>query len=229
METKDATAKSLETGKIHAVYSKKQLLNLSENLDEARGEQVLVTHFDRLPSIESDQWIGLDLGWHPALKQAVERLILWYGTQRGGIVLAGEFGCGKTHLAQVVSTFWGYTGRMIRESDLIANIRGSYQAIGHNEQEVLTPYARAKLLVLDDLGSAYVKSESTDWYQDILWRILDTRAQENLATMMTTNFDFNELSNRLGGRAFDRLGQLLGSRENFVDMSGIPSYRWKSW
>jgi DNA replication protein DnaC len=205
------------------------LLNLSENLDEGRDEQVLVTHFDRLPSIESDQWIGLDLGWHPALKQAVERLILWYGTQQGGIALAGGFGCGKTHLAQVVSTFWGYTGRMIRESDLIANIRGSYQAIGHNEQEVLTPYARAKLLVLDDLGSAYVKSESTEWYQDILWRILDTRAQENLATMMTTNFDFNELSNRLGGRAFDRLGQLLGSRENFVDMSEIPSYRWKSW
>lgn len=149
------------------------------------------------------------------------------------IVLIGECGVGKTHLAAAVLKGAAgkqaeYTARrqmnkhyggdpnqgrefiFITSSDLIQMIKYSYDCDSISERNVLEKYKNCQMLVIDDLGT----EKASEWYQEKLFQILNYRHNEMLPTVITSNLNGRELKNQIGKRLFDRIIEVAGNGKN---------------
>jgi DNA replication protein DnaC len=137
-----------------------------------------------------------------------------------GLLLTGENGVGKTHLAvavlcELVTTkgaraqFWDF-------NELIREIKNSYNPETRmTEEQVLEPVITTDVLLLDDLGAW----KMTDWMVDTLFYILNSRYLAKRVTLITTNFDDADRqtvlkADQLVRKEFlvERIGQRLRSR-----------------
>lgn len=165
-------------------------------------------------------------------------VIGWYNSEApGAIVLAGGYGCGKTSLAKLVLMFSGgplpkmewrsgggeviYNASFYSEPDLLSKIKTGYSD-GAGDA-IIKRIKKSELLILDDIGAAYVKDESARWYEDIMWRCFDGRA--NKKTLITTNLTPLDLQSRVGGRCWSRLKEMMGTPDRWVSMFNVPDYR----
>jgi DNA replication protein DnaC len=133
-----------------------------------------------------------------------------------GLLLEGQPGVGKTHLAvavlkHVVQTA-GAHGLFYDTRDLLRVIRSTYDAsIRTTELEVLRPVMTADLLVLDDLGA----EKTSEWVEETMNLIVNTRYNERRLTIFTSNYqdipddtDPNSLLFRIGFRMRSRLHEM---------------------
>lgn len=164
------------------------------------------------------------------LIEAAARVIRWYNSGERlvghALVLAGNPGCGKTHIASAVHHAAGLSaGVMISEPDFIEGIKAGYNG-GDGGRGLVSRCRRAKLLIFDDMGVSHVREMA--WIQELYWRLLDGRLENKRATLVTTNLKGDEFKARLGSRALDRL---MGAtaKDGFVSLFGVPSYRQKGW
>lgn len=137
-----------------------------------------------------------------------------------GLLFTGDTGVGKTHLAVSVlrelAETKGVRGQFWDFNDLIRAIRDSYNAeTKTTELGVLEPVVSTDLLVLDDLGAW----KMTDWMNDTLFYVLNSRYMAKRATIITTNFQDADREAVLAAdpmrrREFlvERIGQRLRSR-----------------
>ena len=106
-----------------------------------------------------------------------------------GLLFTGSIGVGKTHLAV------GVLQRLVRERgvrglfcdyrELLKNIQNSYNPMVHTtELELLQPVFNAEVLVLDDLGA----QKPNEWVWDTVALILNSRYNDKLTTIITTNY-----------------------------------------
>jgi DNA replication protein DnaC len=121
--------------------------------------------------------------------RAARRFIEGYPQDKNGLVLWGDAGVGKTHLAV------GIIKALIREkgvecvfydyAELLKQIQDSYNPnVQTTELGLLRPVFETEVLVLDDLGSV----RPTEWRWDTIRLILNTRYNDNRTTIITTNF-----------------------------------------
>jgi DNA replication protein DnaC len=106
-----------------------------------------------------------------------------------GLLLVGGIGTGKTHLAvgilkELIATrasaclFCDYR-------ELLKQIQNSYNdSVQATELQVLRPVFEAEVLLLDELGAV----KPSEWVWDTVSLILNTRYNDNRATIITTNF-----------------------------------------
>ena len=133
-----------------------------------------------------------------------------------GLLLEGQPGVGKTHLAvavlkQVIQTT-GARGVFYDIRDLLRIIRSTYDAsIRTTELEILQPVMTADLLVLDDLGA----EKTSEWVEETMNLIVNTRYNERRLTIFTSNYldipdetDPNSLLYRIGFRMRSRLHEM---------------------
>jgi DNA replication protein DnaC len=71
-------------------------------------------------------------------------------------------------------------------------------------EAVFERHARADLLVLDDLGA----SKSTEWTEEINYRLVNHRYENELPTLFTSNVPPKELIGVLGMRVASRLVEM---------------------
>jgi DNA replication protein DnaC len=106
-----------------------------------------------------------------------------------GLLFVGTVGLGKTHLAV------GVLQRLVRERgarglfcdyrELLKNIQHSYNPqVDVTELDLLKPVFAAEVLVLDDLGA----QKPTEWAWDTVALILNSRYNDKLSTLITTNY-----------------------------------------
>lgn len=123
------------------------------------------------------------------------------------------FGTGKTHLAvalAVLAAKAGFTVHVAKMSDLLERIKSTYNKDAkESETDILDEIRFAKVIVLDDIGVEHLKDQSSAWYQDIVYRIIDHAYMAHHAVIMTSNSTPAELRGRLGGRVVSRLGAML--------------------
>lgn len=122
---------------------------------------------------------------------------------QGWILLEGQYGCGKTHLAAAIANYridQGDTVLFITVPDLLDHLRSAYgptSEIGYDE--TFERIRNAPLLVLDDLG---VENPSP-WAQEKMFQLLNHRYVKRLPTIITTNVDIDTLDPRIRSRMLD--------------------------
>jgi DNA replication protein DnaC len=110
-------------------------------------------------------------------------------TEGKGLLLTGTMGVGKTHLAvgvlQALIFEKGVQGLFCDYRELLKRIQESYNPhVSTTELQILGPVFEAEVLVLDELGA----QKPTDWVWDTVALILNTRYNDKLTTLITTNY-----------------------------------------
>jgi len=165
--------------------------------------------------------------YNPSLERAAaqaRRILEAYPAVAKGLLLEGQPGVGKSHLAvavlkQVVGAT-GARGLFYDTRDLLRIIRSTYDpSIRTTELEILQPVMKADLLVLDDLGA----EKTSEWVEETMNLIVNTRYNEKRLTIFTSNYqdipddtDPNSLLFRIGFRMRSRLHEMC----EFVEMDG---------
>ncbi len=154
---------------------------------------------------------------------------------RPGLLLIGDTGVGKTHLAigaMKVLLERGHECVFFDYQNLIERIRSSWDsAAGAADREAYRSALETEVLVLDDLGSI----RPIDWVMDTVTSIVTSRYNSRKALIATTNLPDHDLVGQDKNYAAKTLSEVIGIRARsrlhemcrIVDMSGIPDYRLK--
>ena len=164
---------------------------------------------------------------NPSLAAALEKAVAFcagyphLGADEGlGILFSGDNGVGKTHLAvamlRELAAAKGVRGQFWDFHELIREIKSSYDPeTKTTELQVLSPVVEMDVLLLDDLGAW----KMTDWMNDTLFSILNSRYMAKRPTLITTNYQDATREEALAAdplrrREFlvERIGQRLRSR-----------------
>ncbi len=145
-----------------------------------------------------------------ALRLATQFAMEYPAVDRG-LLFVGSVGVGKTHLAvSILKGLFerGFSCLFYEFGSLLKEIQDSYNNnTKTSELAVLAPVLNAEVLVLDELGA----SKPTDWVKDTMAHIINTRYNEQKATIFTTNYP-DERQNDREETLEDRIGVRLRSR-----------------
>lgn len=156
----------------------------------------------------------------------------------------GVYGVGKTHLVcalanHIVGTtetaeFQHDSYYIIKrpcpvyfttESKLLARIRRTYNRHddpdAETEDGIYNSLSRFPLLILDDVGK--VRPKDYSFLQGVYFNIIDDRYVKEQQIILTTNLDYKELEEHIGGASSDRIREMCG-KNGFIKMTG-KSYR----
>jgi DNA replication protein DnaC len=130
------------------------------------------------------------------------------------IVLRGNTGCGKTHLAvAMIQGQNAFKARFITVPDLLLKIRSSFSGGSESEDEIISRYSEIPVLVLDDLGAEKI----SEFAITTLYIILDRRIRECRKTIITTNLSKEEIEATFGARIASRLAGMENIKINMPD------------
>lgn len=129
------------------------------------------------------------------LKNYSEKLV--NGIEKKGLILVGNNGVGKTHLACSIANKLIENGIPVIYGTLInllAELRNSYDTENNiSEMEIIKLFENVDLLIIDDLG----KEKPSEWGLEKLFTIINSRYENNLPVIITTNYNQNSLLERL--------------------------------
>lgn len=122
------------------------------------------------------------------------------------LLLAGPTGTGKTHQAYAAlrmlaearirfTPWYAYSS-----AELYAQLR---PATGRDTEKTFADILGASLLFIDDLGAA----KSSEWTEEVTYRIIDGRYNRCLPMIVTTNVPIPQLAERIGDRCASRLAE----------------------
>ena len=120
-----------------------------------------------------------------------------------GLYIEGTNGTGKTHLAAAIAMQL-MTEQKIpcickTAGDLLLDIKSAFDGDSLNEKQVLQIYKDVSLLIVDDLG----KEQCTDWSISTLYSIMNDRYEKMLPTIITTNYNSDDLIRALTPKGYD--------------------------
>lgn len=152
----------------------------------------------------------------PAMaKDVVQDFIQGYTPKNRGLLLMGNCGVGKTHLAVALILSLmkskGVSCLFYDFRDLLNEIRASYKSNSKTvTSNILRPVFEKEIVVLDELGAEKI----TEWTRDTLNYILNKRYNDNKTTIITSNWldeaeaDEETLADRIGYRMRSRLYEM---------------------
>lgn len=123
----------------------------------------------------------------------------------GWLVLMGNYGCGKTHLAAAIANdvlqnhYISVLFAVV--PDLLDHLRGTFgpsSEVAYDER--FEQIRGAHLLILDDFGT----ENATPWAREKVYQIFNHRYNYRLPTVITSNRDPKEIDQRIFSRMSDR-------------------------
>lgn len=124
------------------------------------------------------------------------------------LLINGPTGSGKTHQAHGALRAAVTAGqrpriawRTVTAPDLFAVLR---PRPGADHEAEMRSWRGAGLLLLDDLGAA----KSSEWTEEITYRVIDHRYTHCLPTIITSNVPTTALRDQLGDRVASRLAEM---------------------
>jgi len=164
-----------------------------------------------------------DFKAQPSIKQKLVRELMVgeYADRQENVLLVGNSGTGKTHLASALGFAGCMQGRKVRFFTVKALVTQLIEMAEQRQLErTLKQLERQDILILDELG--YVPFSRTA--SELLFEVI-SRAYERLSLIVTTNLPFESWveifgCERLTGALLDRLTH----RVHIIEANG-PSYR----
>lgn len=149
-----------------------------------------------------------------------------------GLRLHGRYGCGKTHLAAAILNNLlkqNIPSMMIVTANLFDCIK---QGFNDKEKaliatELVNKAKQVDVLILDDFGAEKDRDSNGNlkmvgsWERENLFLLINTRYENNLTTIITTNYNMQELFELFGERIMSRIAEMTIS----VGMKGAENYR----
>lgn len=170
--------------KLYAISRLNELKGLTFDNFEARGR------------------IGLPAKHADSIENAFNQARRFARELEGWLLLEGNYGSGKTHLAAAVANFTVEVGLptiFITVPDLLDTLRYSYGATEYSFEDRFEEIRQAPLLVLDDFGT----QNATQWAQEKLFQILNHRYVNRLPLVITTNLGLDQIEGRIRSRLSD--------------------------
>jgi len=146
--------------------------------------------------------IGISSAEADSTEQAFNLAKIFSRDLKGWLLLQGEYGCGKTHLAAAIANFavsMGVPTLFITVPDLLDALRMAYSSTEVTFEERFEQIRNAQLLILDDFGT----QNATQWAQEKLFQIINYRYINKLSTVVTTNVPLSEIEDRIRSRLID--------------------------
>lgn len=142
---------------------------------------------------------------------------LWgkYKDEGTGLIFIGRYGTGKTHLAFAIANSLLIQGvPVIYETfiNLMEKLKESYSNESLDYYEIIKLYCECDLLIIDDLG----KERPSEWVLEKLFQIVNTRYENMLPIIITTNYNEKELVKRLSIGNDGKTAESLVSRLNEI-------------
>jgi DNA replication protein DnaC len=134
------------------------------------------------------------------LRRAYETALTYARQPQGWLLFRGGYGCGKTHLVAAIANY-----RLDRRQpalfvvvpDLLDHLRGAYSPTSTVSYDQRFEEIRSHpLLILDDLGT----ESNTSWADEKLFQIFNYRYNARLPTVITTNYELEEIEIRIRSR-----------------------------
>ena len=191
---------------------------LVERQQRTTERRIKAAKFPTLKTIES-----FDFPAQPSINEALIRELLSgeFIDQQENVLLIGNSGTGKTHLATALGLAACHDGRKVRFFGVTGLVTGLLESRDDRKLErLLKQLGRQDLLILDELG--YVPFTKAG--AELLFEVV-SRAYERQSLIVTTNLPFEQWpqvcgSERLTGAMLDRLTH----RVHIVEANG-ESYR----
>jgi DNA replication protein DnaC len=178
------------------------------------------------------KWESFDWDRHPKLRPAKRVIVDWYNDlpNSGALVLAGDVGCGKSHLAEAIADLYGrWRLSFYEEIELVKHIQDTYSDKGKSEGKIFRDLFHHSLLILDDLGTYGTQNTSflSNVYNRIFNEYLTVMGKPMLITTNLPMFGEGGMEARIGIRSFSRLCDALGklSEGRYIDLFGIEDMR----
>jgi DNA replication protein DnaC len=150
-----------------------------------------------------------------------------FATSLGGwLVLSGQCGTGKTHLAAAIAnqtlTQANQTVMFTVVPDLLDHLRATFDpSRGIDYDDRFNKIRNTFLLILDDLGT----ENTTPWAREKLYQIVNHRYNERLPTVITTNQPDSAIDERILSRMLDGgLSRRLMFNGDDYRRRGDPTY-----
>ncbi len=191
-------------------------------LVQARLRPVL-DHFSKLhQSMTFDNFdmkrLNLPLKQRQNLEEAFRQARRFAESPDGWLVLTGDHGCGKTHLAAAIVNYQRQQGNhvpFLDTAELLDHLRSSFAPESRVSYDALFESVKeSQLLVLDDFG----QQAASPWARDKLYQLINYRYNARLPTVITSSLSLDEIEDRISSR-------LLDPRLSLVWYIEAPDYR----
>lgn len=145
-------------------------------------------------------------GHNQALLTAKEYAENFDSNIKHGLYFYGRPGSGKTHLACAITKYIIKTKLIpvifVQSIDLLLELRDFDKKV--SELEMIERFTNIPLLIIDDFGT----EKLTDWAQQVFYKIINDRLLTKKPIIITTNYNLQELENRLGERISSRIASI---------------------
>ncbi len=137
------------------------------------------------------------------LEYIANRAVAYAEQPEGWLILIGNYGAGKTHLAAAVAQYREELGEevmFLTVPDLLDYLRVTYSPTASTSFDRRFAAVRnVPLLILDDLGT----ENATPWAKEKLFQVLDYRYITRLPTVITSALELETMAPRIRSRLLD--------------------------
>lgn len=127
----------------------------------------------------------------------------WLKKQKHFLVVLGNPGCGKTYLCASILNFFYEQGEEVYFTNhrRFMNMIQKSISDGVPQHTAIEKISSKNILIIDDIGSA----TNTDWQVEMILDLIDTRYNNELPTIITTNLREQKIEEVLGERTKSRM------------------------
>ncbi len=137
------------------------------------------------------------------LEKAYQIALNFAQSPEGWLVLMGETGCGKTHLAAAAANYNRQAGKpvlFIVVPEFLDHLRSTFSPESKVSYDQLFESVKmTPLLILDDFG----EHSTSPWAQEKLYQVINYRYNARLATVITTRLRLDDMDGPVASRLSD--------------------------